>query len=99
MKHFVVEIQYQVPAGQLAETVAEHRAFLQTGYDRGWLLLSGPQNPRVGGMVVARAPSLEELQAFFAADPYKKKGLAAYRFVEFDPVKRQPFMEDWVTGA
>ena len=96
MKHFYIEIQYLVPAEQLSETVPLHRAFLQTGYDRGWLLLSGPQIPRVGGFIVARAPGLEPLQAFFKDDPYQQKGLAAYRFVEFDPVKRQPFLEDWV---
>jgi hypothetical protein len=50
-------------------------------------------------MIVARAPSLEELQRFFAADPYILKNLAVYRFIEFDPVKRQPFLEDWVTAG
>ncbi len=99
MKHFMVEITYLASADQMAETVPLHRAFLQTGYERGWLLLSGPQNPRLGGIVVGRAPSLEELQAFFSADPYQTKGLASYRFVEFDPVKRQSFLEDWVTAA
>lgn len=99
MKHFLVELHYLVPAEQLAETVTEHRAFLQTGYERGWLLISGPQVPRVGGVVVARAPSLADLESFFSADPYQTKGLATYRFVEFDPVKRQPFLEDWVTTA
>lgn len=97
MKHFIVELTYNVSAEQIAESVAEHRAFLQTGYERGWLLCSGPQVPRVGGIIVARAPSLEELQRFFADDPYQKKGLARYRFIEFEPVKRQAFLETWVS--
>jgi uncharacterized protein YciI len=97
MKHFIVEITYTVPFEQLADVLPEHRAYLQIGYDAGKLLLSGPQVPKVGGMVVARAASLEDIQEFFAADPYQKKGLATYRFVEFNPVKFQSFMEPWLS--
>ena len=98
MKHFIVELTYTVPAERLAEIVVEHRAFLQTGYERGSLLMSGPQNPRAGGIVVGRAPSLEELQKFFEDDPYQKKGAATYRFIEFEPVRLQEWMNDWVLG-
>ncbi len=97
MKHFMIEIQYQVSAEQLGETVAEHRAFLQTGYDKGLLLCSGPQNPRVGGIVIARAASLAEIQEFFASDPYQIKQLATYRWVEFEPVKYQEFLKAWIS--
>jgi uncharacterized protein YciI len=96
MKHFIVEITYTAPFEQLSETVPEHRAFLQTGYDSGWLLCSGPQVPKTGGIVVARAPSLKEIESFFTNDPYQQKGMATYRFCEFEPVKRQSFLEDWV---
>ena len=96
MKYFFVELTYAVPFETLSPVVAEHRAFLQTGFDRGMLLISGPQVPRIGGFSVAKAPSLETLQEFFAEDPYQKKHLAEYRFVEFDPVKRQPFLENWI---
>lgn len=98
MKHFIVEITYTVPAEQLSEIVASHRAFLQTGYERGWLLMSGPGVPRVRGFVIARAPSLEDLQQFFKDDPYQQNSVATYRFSEFDPVKRQGFLEEWVAG-
>jgi uncharacterized protein YciI len=96
MKHFVVEITYAVPFEQIVAALPEHRAFLQTGYDKGWLLCSGPQEPKTGGIVVARAPSKADIEQFFADDPYIKKKVATYRFVEFSPVKRQPFLEPWV---
>ena len=98
MTHFMVEITYTVPYDVLSSVTPEHRIFLQTGYDKGWLLMSGPMNPRKGGIVIAKAPTIDDLRAFFAIDPYAIKGLATYRFVEFDPVKRQPFLESWVTG-
>jgi uncharacterized protein YciI len=98
MKHFMVEILYLVPFEEMSEIVPEHRAFLQGGYDRGWLLMSGPMVPKTGGIVIARAPSLEDIRAFFANDPYLLKGVANHRIVEFEPVKRQAQMEEWVTG-
>jgi uncharacterized protein YciI len=99
MKHFVIQSTFIIPFEQFGDTVVEHRSFLQKGYDQGWILCSGPQSPKVGGVIVARAPSLEDIQAFFADDPYQVKGLAQYRFVEFEPVKRQAFLEQWVTGS
>jgi len=98
MKHFIVELTYTAPAERLAEIVVEHRTFLQTGYERGWLLMSGPQTPRTGGIVVGRAPSLEAIQEFFKDDPYQVKGAATYRFIEFEPVRLQEWMKDWVSG-
>jgi uncharacterized protein YciI len=98
MKHFILEITYKIPADQLGETRTEHRAFLKAGYKRGWLLFSGPSSDGTRGMIVARAPSLEDLQQFFQNDPYRLKGVAEHRFIEFDPVFNQDFMKEWLAG-
>ncbi len=96
MRHFIVSIDYKVPFEQLGDAVTRHRAHLQAGYDQGLLLMSGPREPRTGGLVVARAASLEDLQTFFTQDPYALEGLAEHRFQEFLPVKAAPWMADWV---
>lgn len=96
MPHFVIEITYKRPYEEIAPVVPEHRAFLQQGYDQGLLLMSGPMNPRTGGIVIARADALENLQAFFSRDPYAQRGFADYRFIEFEPVKYQPFLASWI---
>ena len=98
MKHFVVELTYIAPLSAIDAVLAEHRAFLQAGYDQGLLLCSGPQEPRTGAILVARAPSRDDLKAFFRADPFQSRNLAKYRFVEFTPVKHQGWLEDWVAG-
>ena len=98
MKHFLIEIKYVVPLEKIDEILPEHRIFLQTGYDKGLLLFSGPRNPRTGGMVAARAESDREIKSFFEKDPYKINNCAEYSFVEFDPVKRQPFLDGWING-
>jgi uncharacterized protein YciI len=96
MKHFIIEITYTAPLEKIDETLPLHRQFLQAGYDKGWLLMSGPRNPRVGGIVIARAPSQNEIETFFKQDPYQLQGLATYRFFEFEPVKYAPFIETWL---
>ena len=100
MRHFLIDITYSLPIAEIGEgQTNEHRQFLQSGYERGLLLMSGPQVPPLGGIVVARAESLDVVEAFFQDDPYFKRSLATYRFVEFRPVKQAAILQDWVTGA
>ncbi len=98
MIHFVVEVTYTAPLEQIDQLLAAHRVFLQTGYDRGLLLMSGPQNPRIGGFIIARAASRDDVVSFFRADPFQQENAATYRFTEFNPVKRQPALESWCSG-
>jgi uncharacterized protein YciI len=96
MKHFLVEVTYSAPLEQVLKTRNEHREYLKTGYKRKWLLLSGAQSSKTGGVVIARAPSLEDLEAFFKEDPYWVKGLATFRFVEFELAMFQDFLQEWL---
>jgi uncharacterized protein YciI len=98
MHHYLIEITYTVPFEQVSEVLADHRAYLRIGYDREMLLMSGGQVPREGGIVLARAESREEVEAFCAGDPYARAGVATHRIVEFAPGLHQPFMQDWIIG-
>lgn len=95
MKHYIVELTYHVPFDQMTDVLPLHRAFLQKGYERGDVLCSGPQLPKTGGIIVMRAESLEAIRAFFTDDPFQARGLASYRFIEFDMVKWQPNLDNW----
>lgn len=96
MKYFMIEITYTAPIEKIDETLKFHRDFLQTGYDQNLLLLSGPQNPRSGGIIIARAKNSDEIKTFFKNDPYQQRGQADYRFVEFSPVKHAKLVDAWV---
>ncbi|MGE5499296.1 MAG: YciI family protein [Syntrophothermus sp.] len=95
MRHFVCEIVYKAPLEKIQETTDEHRAFLRQGYEKGLILISGPQVPRLGGIVIARGESMESMDEFFKNDPYQKKGLAEYKFIEFSPKNFQDFLKEW----
>lgn len=60
--------------------------------------MSGPLNPRTGGVVIARGESLEEISSFFKNDPYHINDAAEYFITEFNPVKSQNFLRDWISG-
>ena len=96
MKHFIVEITFTAEPKQMAAVRPEHRDYLQTGFERGLLLFSAPMKPMTGGIVVARTKSRQEIEQFFAFDPYHLKKVAIYRFIEFEPVFFQPFLESWM---
>jgi uncharacterized protein YciI len=96
MKHFIIEIKYLVPFSEIEKVLLEHRNFLQKGYDAGLLLFSGPQEPKIGGLIVARGESLEKIKDYFKDDPFLKHHIADYRYIEFNPVKFQPLLKDWI---
>ena len=95
MKHFIVEATYLAPLDKIREATPRHRVFLQRGYDAGLFLCSGPQDPPTGGFLVARAPSKQHLEDMFKDEPFYAEKLASFTFREFDPVKRQPWIENW----
>ena len=96
MKQFIVEIIYKVPFEQLSEIVPAHRKFLDEGYEKGMLLMSGPQNPKTGGIVIARAKEIDEIKKYFNKDPYLISKVAEHRIIEFTPVKHQEFVKTWL---
>ncbi len=73
----------------------EHRKLLDEGMAQGWVLSAGPREPRIGGIAIVKADSVEELTQFFAGGPYVQKELADYRFIEFNPLKMQPEFIQW----
>jgi uncharacterized protein YciI len=101
MKHFFLEGQHLVPFEQRdPNLIAAHRRFLQEGYEKGRFLLSGPSVPPTGGVLVARAKSLDELNEFLAEEPFCKAKLMHFsRIIEFDPVQHQPILSDWFAGV
>lgn len=97
MKFFFLEGEHLVPFEQRdPKMIAEHRAFLQRGYEKGHFLLSGPSVPPSGGVLIARAESLDQLHALLEDEPFSKAGLMRFRsIIQFDPVQHQPVLKEW----
>ena len=65
--------------------LAAHREYLAKHYAVGDFIASGPQTPRVGGVIMIKAESRIAVDAIIAEDPFNINGIADYQIVEFTP--------------
>jgi uncharacterized protein YciI len=93
---FLLLLKYKVPIEQVERVVSAHREFLDQGYRQEKLLISGPQVPRTGGVIVARVKTREEADALMHDDPFFKEGIADYDVIEFQAVKFHAAIGDLV---
>lgn len=92
---YIVILTYKKPIEEIERLTVPHRAFLDTLYADGVLLISGPQIPRTGGVLVARGGrSGEELMNILKADLFYTEGIADYQVIEFNPVKHHAALKD-----
>jgi uncharacterized protein YciI len=90
---FVIMLNYVRPLNEVDVYLEAHRAFLAAQYAAGIFLMSGPKEPRTGGVVLARANTLDELHEVLARDPFQIHGIAAYEIVQFSPRAAAPGLE------
>ncbi len=57
---------------------------MQRQYESGRFLVSGRREPPIGGIIVARASSEQELREVMTTDPYHQKGLTEYDIFAFE---------------
>lgn len=84
---FIISLTYKMNLEDLEPYVAAHRSYLDTGYRKGFLIASGPKNPKVGGFILAKFASYEDAELFMIDDPYVVNDLVSYEITEFMPVK------------
>ncbi|WP_175128625.1 YciI family protein [Achromobacter piechaudii] len=81
---FVVVLTYVAPLDEVDAAGKDHVAWLERGYDRGVFLASGRRVPRTGGIILASAASMEEVQAWMRQDPFQSRGLATAEVFPFE---------------
>jgi len=84
---FLIMLHYQQPLDIVDEYLPRHREFLQLGYDKNYFIVSGPQTPRVGGVVLSQLTDKAQLENILKEDPFYTAGIAEYEIIEFSPVK------------
>jgi uncharacterized protein YciI len=84
---FVVLLTYTAPLTHIDELLDAHRAWLDLQYVEGRFLASGPQEPRTGGLILARGGSRHEILDVISNDPFHRAAVATYEVVEFVPTR------------
>jgi uncharacterized protein YciI len=85
----IVELTYIAPLCDVDKYLQAHREFLDYHYKQGLFLASGPQKPRVGGILIALTNDKAHLESILKQDPYCLASIAEYRLIEFTPVKHR----------
>ena len=80
---FVVVLEYLAPLDVIDQHLAAHCAHLAEQYAAGKLVVSGPQRPRAGGVIVVRGGDRAEVEAMMQRDPFVREEVASYRVIEF----------------
>ena len=93
---FVMLLKYEKDFAIIEQNLSEHREYLKKGYQKGILLASGPQNPKVGGLIIGKFNNKEEALDFSKQDPFSLKGLVSYEIIEFNPILHQDFLKDFL---
>ncbi|MGZ3579102.1 MAG: YciI family protein [Syntrophales bacterium] len=79
--------KYTKPPEVIDTLLADHRKFLDRYYEQSKFICSGPQDPRVGGVIIANVESVDEAGQIIKDDPFHINGAAEYQFIKFLPLK------------
>ncbi|MCD6048501.1 MAG: YCII-related [Gammaproteobacteria bacterium] len=82
--------KYTKPLAEVDIFRPAHHAYIKPLLAEGKLLISGRQNPAIGGVIIAGVKSKEEFKNILDNDPFAKEGVAEYQIVEFEPIFYHP---------
>lgn len=80
---FALIVKYIRPLEDVDRFLADHRSYLGTLFEAGLLIGSGPQQPRVGGVILVKGDDPETARRVVENDPFYKNGIAEYQTVQF----------------
>lgn len=87
---YVVLITYTKPLEEVDYALSDHVEWLTQQFEAGLFLVSGRQNPREGGVIIARSMPRGKLDALLAASPFAVRHLARFDVVEFQATRTAP---------
>ncbi|MCG7408146.1 YciI family protein [Paenibacillus sp. ACRRX] len=91
---YLVTITYTCPVESVDKYLDGHRAFLDMYYAADKFIISGPFEPRSGGLIVVDTEDEDELEAILSADPFYQHGVARYDRMQFRPTKATDCLRD-----
>lgn len=90
---FIITLKYLVPLEEILANRAAHIKFLEVYYKNNTFIASGPQVPRIGGVIIAKSNNKEDLIQILNNDPFINKNLAEYNIIEFAVANYSPELQ------
>ncbi len=95
---FVILVSYVKPIEMVDKFLVDHRDFLEQGYQKNYFVVSGPRNPRTGGIIISQLKDRQLLENILKQDPFAIHGIATYEIIEFTPVKFHTEFSRFIEG-
>lgn len=96
---FLVLSRYLKSTEDVDRVLPEHRAFLDRHYASGEFIVSGPMEPRVGGVILTADMPRIRLDTLMAQDPFVREEISSYEIVEFRATKQQEWFTARLAGS
>jgi uncharacterized protein YciI len=93
---FLLLSRYLKPVDEIDRVLPAHREFLDRHYAAGHFMVSGPLEPRTGGVIVTFPMTRSLLESILAEDPFVLEGISEYQVLEFKPTKRTSILAERV---
>lgn len=88
---FVLLARYTKPIEEVDRLLEEHKAWIGRNADR--ILLTAREEPLIGGLILARGDSAEEIWEMIHEDPFHTAGVSEYEVREYRPARAAPGLE------
>ncbi|HEX6748656.1 MAG TPA: YciI family protein [Longimicrobium sp.] len=94
---FVLLLKYLKPIDEVERLTPAHREWLDRFYREGKFIVSGPREPRTGGVIIADVENELEAMKIIVDDPFFAEKVADYELIRFTPTKHDarfaPFLD------
>ena len=84
---FIIVLKYIGTLKEIDANKEKHLQFLDIHYNNKIFIASGPQIPRLGGIIIAKSKTKYYLEKILQNDPFAIKNIAEYHIYEFTPTR------------
>jgi len=84
---FIILLKFSDNKAAAPDFMDEHNQWLRQGFEDNVFMLAGSLQPGIGGGLLARNASKEEIEARVAADPFVAENVVTAEILELSPAK------------
>ncbi|MCY6958674.1 YciI family protein [Clostridium brassicae] len=93
---FILLLKYIKSVEEVDKELENHIKYLDKYYSFGKFICSGRRNPRIGGVILCKSESKEEVKDIIKEDPFYVNKIAEYEIIEFLPTKYVEGFESFI---
>lgn len=87
---FIILLNYVKPLELVEKYLTQHREFLDYCYKNNFFIVSGPKNPRTGGIIISQLSNRAQIEELLKQDPFQTNHITEYELIEFNITKYHP---------